>query len=357
MERFKESILLQARIQNFSESEVLHWIQPNVLHEILQKDHHPFFQAYSIAHEGISHSKLLGIGGKIIEWSKDAIKSIGKVIKNGIKCFHGHNRDNSITGRKELGEIVGHVEKEIDGKLNSIAIIYHPENVKQEVKEFDICSQESDWNFEEKDGKLYAVDCEDITAIAFDNSQNNKPAFEGAKRLAMVQCFEEEKKEVKPMTFEDVKKSKAELNVFASQLYSFDEIKKDREFAKIFEKYEADIKIANDEKSAKEKEIERLKGIEKENLKLTQKNRLESILKKDSINLTDEEKLFVFADESINRNNDPSDDGLKIFLQLRRDDYKLYQKINSKDENIDLSNVEKKTEKIDYGDPKNNDMI
>ncbi len=147
------------------------------------------------------------------------------------------------------------------------------------------------------------------------------------------------------------------LNVYPSQMFKIDDIKKDREFAKMFEKYEADIKSANDEKPAKEKEIERLKSLEKENLKLTQKNRLESILKKDDIKLTDEEKLFVFADESINRNSDPTDDGLKNFLNLRRDDYKLYQKINSKDENVDLSQVDKTKEKLDYTDPKVNDMI
>jgi hypothetical protein len=355
----KSNIFLQAKIQNFSNDEIIGYIKPDILEKILSKDKHPFFQAYSIAHEGYSHSKVLGIGNKVIRWGKDAIKKAAETIKMGIECFIGHGKDNSKAGREKIGEVVGSIEKEIEGKLNNIVITYHSAEEKEKAKKCDIVSNESEWYFDEKDGIFEAIEPVEITALAFDNSQSNTPAFADAKRLAMVQCFDENAGEAnleESMTLKDVINYIVENKVHISQLpFTLDDVKADRNLGKVFDEAESFKKKFEEAEKLNKDNLDKIKKIEGDNLKITQKNRLESILKNSEIKLTDEERKFILSDERLNRNSDPSDEGLKKFIEFGKEDYKILKKLIPSETNIDLGNIEQSNK--DLSDPKNNPLI
>jgi hypothetical protein len=162
-------------------------IDNDTITKIKATDPHPFFQAYSICHEGTSQPSILGDTARPIHWTRAAVQSIKNIILKGIKFFKGHNADNSTENRESLGEIVANTERELDGKLHHIAIGYFPN--KEKVSDSDICSQEANWNLFEQAGHWFAGTIDKLTGIALSNSKVDKPAFADAKRLGMVQAF------------------------------------------------------------------------------------------------------------------------------------------------------------------------
>lgn len=317
MHEFQEIVKLRCQLQAFSNSEIMNMIDDDVIVDIKLKDKHPFFQAYSICHEGISTPTLIGEKAKPINWGRKAIQSIKDVVKKGVKFFFGHNDDNSTEGRKALGEIVGYKEKEIDGKLNSVIVGYFPPETKEEVKKYDICSQEAVWNFFESAGQLIAGTIDKLTGIALSSSEVDKPAFSGAKRLGFVQAFEnkdigENKMDGKSaITFEDVKHAIREMNIHPSQLYNLDEIKKDREFGNIVEN---ENKITEFEDQKKKLE-DSLKVATRQNQLNTAKGRLADIMK--DMQLTEKEVKYIDTQFS-ETVDDISDEGLKGFVETQK---------------------------------------
>jgi hypothetical protein len=184
-----EKIVLQLEIQAIDENQILSMIDHDTLEGIKAKNPHPCFKAYSLCHTGISKPKILGQGVAPISWTRAAIQSIKNVITKGVKFFHLHNADNSTSGREALGEVVASKEMEIGEKLHHVVIGYFPNPEK--VKDKDIISQESLWDFI-KDGSQIIADkiCE-LTGIAMSSSSVDKPAFSDARLLAAVQCFDE----------------------------------------------------------------------------------------------------------------------------------------------------------------------
>ena len=190
MHRYIEPVTLVCyKIQAFSNNEILSLIPPETLSQIKSKDPHPYFQAYSICHEGISTPSIIGDTSKPIHWTRRAVQSLKSIILKGVKFFKGHNADNSTTGRQVLGEVVANVEQEINGVLHHVVVSYHSPEVKEEVKKYDICSQEAIWNLFDQAGQVIADTVDKITGIALGSSDTEQPAFTGARRLASVQAF------------------------------------------------------------------------------------------------------------------------------------------------------------------------
>jgi len=347
------------RIQALDTSTILSLIPVDVLKEIKAKDGHPFFQAYSICHEGISNPRVIGDTAKPISWTRRAVQSIKNVITKGVKFFLGHNADNSTEGREVIGEVVADTQTEIDGRLHHVVISYHSPEMKERVKDMDICSQESEWNFFDNAGKLVADTIERLTGIALSNSKNDIPAFSGAKRLGMVQALEpvldkdgEIKKGERNMTFAELKDEIKKMNVFPAQLYTVDEIKRDREFAVVFTGYDSAVKERDDKiKSYQDKE----KDFEHRSLVLTAKQRLDGIIK--DKNLTDKQKAFV--DKSYKDTlPDISDDGLKKFVDGKLDDYKISAEIFGEPKPPEKSADKSTTDdKDDYTKASNNEFL
>lgn len=359
-------VRLYSEIQALSQEDILSKIPPDILNGIKSIDPHPFFQMYSIAHEGTSNPKILGEKSKPIYWSKKAIQSIASVIKEGIKFFQGHNETNDKITQKELGKVVHTFQEEIDGKLHQIAIGYFPN--KNDAINNDVCSQEATWSLIEDAGKLIADKCKEITGIALENSENAKPAFAGAKRLGYVQAFEEPGKgnnggEPKPgngeknMTFQEVQKAVNELNIFPSQLYDLEKLKKDRVFGPEFDKIGNLEKLKADLETSNKKLLDDLGVLKRENNVSTAKSRILNITKEK--NIPDKIKSFIEKsfDEDYKNIDDLSDASLNKYID---NELKTYQRVASaigiENDDINLNN-DKNKDKSDLTDPENNEFL
>jgi hypothetical protein len=356
MSVFTETLFLQATSIEISEDEIIDIIGKDELERIKKIDPHPYFECYSMAHEGISRPAAIfdntsDDGDKEpITFSRKAIESIKDVIKKGIKFFGWHNKDNSTEGREELGQLVGHKQKEIEGTLHQLAVGYFPD--KDKIKDYDICSQESIWDFMKVGGNIVADIAKDITAIALGKSSEGKPAFQGAKKLGFVQAFEENKNEdktgdVKIMEYAEIKKNAnfetvkqlvKDLNIFPWQLYSENEIKQDKEYGKLFEeieKYKSQVeekdktfKTLEDEKKKLERVVEGNKA----------KDLLSDLMKEKKFTDNMSEKISKRYDKIKDNLQDISKEGLSKFLDDEKEIFLEYSSNQESKDDITFNN-------------------
>lgn len=373
MPKYKELVKLQAfQLQQFSQNEIVSMIPDDVLGKIKESDPRPFFKAYSICHDGESSPKLLTSGKhEKIHWTKAAVQSLKNVIKTGIKFFHRHNADNSTEGRKDLGEIIAHEQKDIDGKLHQIAIGYFPPETRDEVKAYDICSHEGEWWFLNDLGKKIATGIEKLTGIALSSSSENVPAFGNTGELGAVQCFdaggepeknggEPNKLEGRPiMTLREVTDYIQENKVHIGQLnFTIDDVKSDRVLGKMFEtlenenlelKKQTDL-FANDKKGFEEK----IKEHEAKENKILANVRFAEFVKDSK--LGNKEKVFVetkFKNEEI---IDLSENGIKQFVESKKEEFKLLAPLFEKAETFE-ANTGTSQPGDDYTKAANNPML
>jgi hypothetical protein len=366
-----------------------------MLNRIKAKDKHPFFTMYSICHEGVSTPVIVGEGSKKISWFRKAIQSIKNIVTRGVKFFKGHNKDNSHRGRKVLGKVIHSFEKIIEGKLHHVVIGYHPESVRDEVKNYDVCSQESEWNILEEGGKLIADTIESLTGIALANSEKELPAFAGAKRLGYIQAFEstgkddsktkekegnkmsdtdtsqgngsDQKTDLKDgkstnqnngnqnvrktaLSFQELKSEAKRMGAFPSQLFTVDEIKKDREFAVFFN----ELEMMKDDKVKTEKQIEDLK---RQNSLSTAKDRLNKIMIDEKPPKKIEEFISNIFDKEKESIDDLSDDGLKKYIDNKTVIFQQTAKIIDPDFDIKQTDGDAKTNTGDLKKAENNELL
>lgn len=360
-EKVQAFINLYSQLQSFSQDEIIQKIPPQKLEEIKQKDSHPFFQLYSVCHEGTSRPKIEGKGYKPITWFKKAIQSIKNVFKPGVKFFDGHNITNDNQDKKILGEVIHAFEEMINGKLHYCTIGYFPPETRDIAKTKDICSQEAEWDLINVAGHLFADICRNVTGIALANSNDNmQPAFKEAKRLAYVQAFNISSSGKDVLSGQDNKGDSMDLNTvpfneltaelkrrhtLPSQIYSIDEIKKDKEFNNVFD----ELGTLKTNLQAKETELEKFKA---DNTKLNRSIQLQNAKGKLSelyktSNLTDKMKKFIdnIYEKNKEKIDDLTDDGLKKFVDNQKE---IFQLANS-----DIK--EKNDIVIESGDTKEND--
>jgi len=324
-------------LASFTQEEILAMVPAAKLEEIRKTDEHPFFQAYCIAHEGVSTPTILGDTAKPITWFRKAVQSIKKVLLAGVKFFSGHNSDSSTEGREALGEVVADLQREVEGNLNHIVVGYFPD--KARVADMDICSQEAEWDLIPTPQGFIADTLSKLTGIALSSSRDSTPAFAGARRLGMVQALESNAgvpaKETRNMPtdlttvpFAELETEMKRRNVWPSQLWSHDEmIKKDREYKAAVDKIVADA-TAELTKKLTESEA-KIKTLSTETVTLkrstelvTAKQRLETIAKEQK--LTDKQAAFVLArfEKGKDTLTDVSDEKLKEFASSMVDIYK-----------------------------------
>jgi hypothetical protein len=359
MSVFTETLFLQATSIAISEDEIIDIIGKDELERIKKIDPHPYFECYSMAHEGISRPAAIfdntsDDGDKEpITFSRKAIESIKDVIKKGIKFFGWHNKDNSTEGREELGQLVGHKQKEIEGTLHQLAVGYFPD--KDKIKDYDICSQESIWDFMKVGGKIVADIAKDITAIALGKSSEGKPAFQGAKKLGFVQAFEENKNQdktgdVKVMDYNEIKKHVdfamikqlvADKSIYPwqlSDLFPIEEIKKDKEFGKIFKEIE-DFKLSKEEQEKKFKELEdEKKKLERAVEGNKAKDLLSDLMKEKKFTDNMSEKISKRYDKIKDNLQDLSKEGLSKFLDDEKEIFLEYSSNQESKDDITFNN-------------------
>jgi hypothetical protein len=348
---------IQVRLQclniKLSANEILNMIDKQDLNKIKEKDDHPFFQAYSFCHEGLSKPRIIGNTGEKeeepVKWTRKAVQSLKNVIIKGIKFFKGHNKDNSIENRNHYGEVIANKEMEIKGKLHHVIVGYFPD--KEAVKNDDIVSQEGLWNFVKTATGIIADSVEKITGIALGNSEYDSPAFEGAHRLGTVQCFEGEgdsqnndggdppKKKEKTMNLQDVINYIRDNKVHITQLpFTIEDIKADRNLGKIIddlEKENQDLKKfkedATKEKEEYEKQIKEFK--DKDNLVQAKEN-FKKLLTESKAD--EKEKKYIELRFGKEKLEDMSEKGLKEFYEKKAQEYKdeIKPLLNDKKEDV-----------------------
>ncbi len=356
--------------------DIMALVPAETLARIRESDPHPFLQAYSICHEGVSTPTVLGDTARPIHWTRAAVQSIKAKVLKGVKFFLGHNEDNSTEGRDALGEVVWDGQKEIDGVLHHVVVGYFPD--RKAVEDKDICSQEGEWDFVEEAGKWFADKLARITGIALSSSAHDSPAFSGARRLAAVQALDDVEYVDDPDKIDDVKpktKEKRRMDdltvvpfgelaaemkrrtTFPSQLFTVDDLKKDHTFGKLFADNEQLDKKAKELETELAKVKEEAIAKDKTLLAQTAKTRFEKLV--DGMTLTPKQKAFVKGSFPT-KLDDASDDALQKFVSGKLEDYKVAAKaFGVKDELPEQSGNEgaKKTDEGDLTKAAGNELL
>lgn len=374
------TVILDIQLQAFSQNEIISRIPENVFNEIKAKDKHPFFQLYSVCHEGTSKPKVLGKGYKPITWLRESIQSIKNVVKKGINFFAGHNTTNENQDKKILGEVIHAFEEMIDNKLHFCTIGYFPPETREEAKKLDICSQEAEWNLIESGGQLIADTCSKITGIALGNSQYQQPAFEDAKRLVYVQAFEDKEKpgqgtdsgqddvkgvvmDLTGIPFNDLMGELNRRNIVPSQAFTPEQILKDKVFGTLF-KETKDFKAIEEKLNAKNKEYEELTKTRDQldrTIKLnTAKDKLTTLYKE--LGYTDNMQKFVNKMYDTNKDNiqDLTDEGLKTFAENQKAIFQMANGEEDKKSDINIPTGDNQPDpenETDFSKAENNSLL
>ena len=273
------------------------------------------FQAYTLAHEGISRPRVIGKGTQVLKWPRAVIRTLASKIQSGTKFFLGHGIDNSNIGRESVGEVLSSFTKEIGGKLSNIIIGWFPN--KEKVQAMDTCSMEADVHTDEE---FIVGDINEVTGIALGNTKETHPAFPGALRLSMVQCFTEPK--IKPgeganevadkITFQMVEQGIKEMNIFPWQVFSLENLKNDKIFGKLFTD-NSTLKAENERLS---KEHEKMTTDSKDAIRKSEllgaQEKLDVLMKE---GFTDKQKQFIKGDFKPEDIKDLTDEGVSKFLE------------------------------------------
>jgi hypothetical protein len=235
----KASITLEVQAsRQFTEDDIIDIIGIDLYNEKKDKTPGGLFKAFVLMHEGASNVKTLSSGGiKKIWWGRKAIQAALDKVKKGIKFFNKHNKDNSTKDRDEFGEIVGKVQREIDGKDSVVVVGYFPPDKRQAVEKSDGVSMEAVWNILEKGNQYIADGIEKITGISLcSTADGEKPGFSGAQQLATVQAYNEvnmsELNATQPkqsidfddIDFKEFKRIARKLRIFPSQIWDMEDI-------------------------------------------------------------------------------------------------------------------------------------
>lgn len=369
-----------------SADEIMELIPKEVLGKIKTKNATPFFQAFSLCHEGTSKPTLLGDTARPISWTRRAIQTIKGLVTRGVKFFIGHNSDSSTEGRESVGEIVADTQREINGKLHHIIIGYFPD--KERVRELDVNSQEAVWDLIETGAGLVADKIQKLTGVALADSRKEQPAFSEARRLGFVQAFEQifddginggqpkdtdgesenhpgegsvgETRKVKKMsdlenvTVAEIAAVCKKRSIVPSMLFNVEDMKADNKFMPVFAEVDA-LKKAQTEKDAKIKEL--TDAVSESGKKLEQstaKARLGKLLDDDGLKLTPKQKAYV--EKHFSGITDTSDAGLKTFLEGELARYKIDAELFG-DKDVGLKQAEKSGIGDDFTKTENNEFL
>lgn len=337
-------VRLQCFTDVLSPEEIRRMVPQDVKDRIRAKDPNPLYRAYSICHEGVSSPKVLGVGRRKISWPRRAVESIQAFAKRFMSFFRGHNADNSTYGREELGKVVAHGQKEINGKLHHVVVGYFPN--KEKIRDLVVPSMEAVWNFVEKGDSMVAQGLKELTAIALAKADEETPAFPDAGLLGAIQAFDEKDVEEKleeelpakrrgekhMITFEEVKEAIRELNIWPHQVFSVEKLKSDNEFGRLFTDGETRLQGVTKERDELKKAFEELDKKNRDltlNLnRVTVKDKVQAVV--EAKKLTDKEKAFLQV--HLDALSDFTDQGIEKFVIAQQEDFKKVAPILSSED-------------------------
>jgi hypothetical protein len=333
-----KTVSIQATSVALTPEEIESAIPAGVVSEIKKKDPRPLFQAYSIVQEGISRPRVIGEGQKAISWPRAAVASLVGKVKKGLQFFIGHNADSSHAGRTAVGEVVADFQQVIKGVLNHIVIGYFPD--KATARDCDVCSIEADVTLRETATSIVADMVETVTGIALANSSKEKPAFAGAKRLGMLQAFDEpgagdNQTRSKHMTLSEIQQAVKDLNIWPHQLYNEKVYRADPELGKVFadaERLALENKTLADQIKAKDVEIKTISR------KAETVNARDRLVAKLPTGLTEKQKEFITKKFDPEKVEDLSDTGIDNFISQGQKDFAEMAKLFVQDQQGGQSN-------------------
>lgn len=309
-------VFIQALEESLTEDELRQHLSPEKLKSLREKG--GILQAYTLAHEGVSRPRVVGEGQQSLKWPRAVIQRLMEKIKQGTKFFLGHGSTNDHDGRETVGEVLASFVKEIGGRLSNIIVGHFPDGAK--VQAMDVCSMEADVHV---DGDVVG-DVNDVTGVALGNSNKESPAFPGALRLRMLQCFDKKVEATEPgegakqVTFEEVRKAIKDLNIHPWQVFSVEDMKNDRSFGKLFED-NARLSAENERLTKENSEIsERSKEALRKSEVAEATKKLDTML---SEGFTDKQRTFIRKQFDPERVSDLTDEGLKSFVENGKKEY------------------------------------
>lgn len=177
-----------------TEQEILEAIPKATLARIKERDPHPYFRAFVVAHEGVADPFFETSRGrikKIVRVFRSTIESMARRIP-GAKFFDDYHKK---IDRQQIGTEVAFIQKEIDGNLHDIAIAYGDPSQRERLASKDIVSMEADVDVgEHQDGSLVLGLIKSIAAYATGKmSDGALPAWSGAKAVGALYAFSETK--------------------------------------------------------------------------------------------------------------------------------------------------------------------
>lgn len=310
-------------------------LNPDIKAEIESKDDHPFYQAFCTLHEGKGRPTMIGKKAVNINFPREAIKTVKKCVRATLQAFADHQPGtNSTYQRPSFGKIAGHYEKNIEGKLSHVVIFYHPPGIRAEARNFDSCSHEGEWLLKEENGEVSAIAMESFTGVALLRGNETPPALKGALKIGTLQAHEapgngepgnvvppgngiiqENRMDLSTLPFSEFKTLvNAEINrrqMWPSDFFNLDVIKKDRNFSTEFEK----MTDLSSEINTLKTQLETLTGektaLEQERNKATATPRLQEKIKDHP------EKLAAYITREYGNSNltDYTDKGLEEFIK------------------------------------------
>jgi hypothetical protein len=149
----------------------------------------------------------------------------------------------------------------------------------------------------------------------------------------MALTFDEIKTQV---DFNMLKQLAKGLNVFPSQLFNFDEIKKDREFTGHFEEFDKTVKELTDYKVKTNDYEKKINDFSRKEQMQTAKQRASAIIT--NMKLTDKPKTFIekSLEKEIEKMTDITDASLEKFA---KDKWELYREIVQSDTSSTGANI------------------
>ena len=321
-------------IQNMADGDIINNIPESKLNEIKEKDNHPVFKAFTIAHEGVSNGNIIGLGKTALRWLTNSVEKIYDKLKLGTKLFYNHvDGTNDSKGRIQMGEVVSKVKQVANGLTNIIAVGYiYPMYKDIEV---DIASFEGDITLPDNLKNTPTIVPEkirDITGIALGSSKKSQPAFKNATLQGALQMMAEGEKQME-LTFEEVLKFVKNNKVVPSDLYDIDMLKDDSTVKNIVKNGNKDTyyqakRIAEEKETLKttyEKEItdlkSKLKDININNAKIQAEKMVKDIYTKRKL----DDISIKFIDRKITKEFKPEnpeelDKEINIFIDNKIDE-------------------------------------
>lgn len=154
---------------------------------VVGEDPAPFFVSMVIAHEGESRGEVKGIGARVKEWSRKAVRAVVRAFRPSGRVpailfdglIHWHGNESS---RQPVGEVVYSRVTELAGieAAETIGYVYSDQaDLREAIRrgERDCCSMEADVLMISEGQRLVIDDVERGVAVVLGHTSRQMPGF------------------------------------------------------------------------------------------------------------------------------------------------------------------------------------